>query len=113
AALAEWDVASGQAEPRPRPSRSRLWTQVPAVAGRLDRARATFPLWTPAGPVWLPATTRRLARHLPAMPSLTRAEARRHDDGTAALVAHGILGDEDLPLLVVPHNPAELDGWNF
>ncbi|MGH7308026.1 MAG: JmjC domain-containing protein [Candidatus Rokuibacteriota bacterium] len=113
AALAEWDVASGQAEPRPRPSRSKLWAQVPAIAGPPDRARTTFPLWTPAGPLQLPGSTRRLARHLPTMPSLTRAEARRHGDGVAALVAHGILGDEDLPLLVVPQDPGGLDGWRF
>jgi hypothetical protein len=111
--LAEWDVASGQAEPRPRPSRSRLWTQVPAVAGPLDRTRARFPLWTPEGSVWLPATTRRLARRLSSMPSLTRAEAWRHGDGVDALVARGILGDEDLPLLVVPRDPNGLDGWHF
>jgi hypothetical protein len=113
AALAGWDVASGQAEPRPRPSRSRLWTQVPAVAGPVDRARSTFPLWTASGPVWLPASARRLARRLSEMPSLTRVEARSHDGGAAALEACGILGHEDLPLLVVPDNPAALDGWNF
>lgn len=111
AALTGWDVASGQAEPRPRRSRSRLWTQVPAVAGPLDPARGKFPLWTPAGAVWLPASARHLARRLPEMPSLTRLEARRH--GGAVLVAHGILGDEDLPLLVVPDNSTRLDGWNF
>lgn len=113
AALAGWDVASGQAEPRPRPSRSRLWTQVPAVAGPLDPVRRAFPLWTPAGPIWLPANVRRLARRLPEMPSLTRLEARRHHGATATLVAHGILGDEDLPRLVVPDKPDRLDGWNF
>lgn len=113
AALAEWDVASGQAEPRPSPSRTRLWTQVPAVAGPVDDAGGTFPLWTPAGQIRLPVMTRRLARLLPAMPSLTRAEARRHGDGIAPLLAHGIVGDEDLPLMVVPRDPARLDGWHF
>jgi hypothetical protein len=112
-ALAEWDVASGQAEPRPRPSRSRLWTQVPAVAGPIDRVRGRFPLWTPAGTLWLPATSLRLARRLADMPLLTRAEARQRGDGTAALIAHGILGDEDLPLLIVPRDPTKLDGWHF
>jgi hypothetical protein len=47
------------------------------------------------------------------MPSLTRAEAWRHGDGVDALVARGILGDEDLPLLVVPRDPNGLDGWHF
>jgi hypothetical protein len=113
AALAEWDVTSGHAEPRPRRSRSRLWTQVPAVAGPLDRRKARFPLWTPAGPLWLPATARRLAHHLSCMPSLTRAEARQQGNGITALVTHGILGDEDLPLLVVPQDLGDLDGWHF
>ncbi len=112
-ALAEWDVASGQAEPRPRRSRSRLWTQVPAVAGPIDRARDRFPLRTPAGTLWLPAATRRLARQLAGMPLLTRTDVRRRGDGMAALLAHGILGDEDLPMLIVPRDPAKLDGWHF
>jgi hypothetical protein len=113
AALAEWDVASGQAEPRPRRNRSTLWTQVPAVAGPIDRARGRFPLWTPGNTLWLPAATRRLARHLVGMPVLTRAEAERQGDGTAALLAHGVLGDEELPMLIVPREPAKLDGWHF
>lgn len=111
-ALTEWDVISGRAVPRPRPDRRRLWTQVPVVSGPLDRSRQQFPLWTPDGVVWLPATARRLGRALATMPSLTRGEAREAQ-ALGLLLAHGILGDEDLPLRIVPDDPKALDGWRF
>ena len=105
-ALAGWDVASGRAEPRPRPARRRLWTQAPAVAGGVRDGR--FPLWTADGAVWLPASARALAVRLSEMPVV-------EDPPRAAgvLVAHGLLAPEDLPLTIVPDTPAALDGWRF
>lgn len=112
AALTGWDVTSGRAVPRPRPHRSRLWAQVPAVSGPVDRAGQRFALWTPDGALWLPAAARPLGRALATMPSLTRREI--HDGGALrVLLAHGILGDEDLPLRIVPDDPKALDGWRF
>jgi mannose-6-phosphate isomerase-like protein (cupin superfamily) len=105
---APWAVASGHAEPRPRPDRRWLWTQVPVSAGTLDRARRRFRLETPEGRTWLPARARALATRLADMPAVaagTRA--------AAPLVALGVLAPEDLPLVVVPDAPRALDGWRF
>ena len=113
AALTEWDIASGRALPRPRPRRGRLWAQVPTVSGPLDRGHRRFPLWTPDGALWLPAAARPLGRALATMPSLTRADTRGHSEALGLLLAHGILGDEDLPLRIVPDRPQALDGWRF
>jgi hypothetical protein len=113
AALAQWDVVSGQARPRPRPRPGWLWTQVPVVAGPLEPRRRRFTLRTPEGQVWLPAAARPLARRLAAMPRLTRGEAPRSPDGLAALIACGVLADEDLPLRIRPDRPTALDGWRF
>ncbi len=113
AGMTEWDVVSGQAEPRPRPHSGRLWTQVPVAAGALDAGRRRFLLATPDGAAWLPATARPLARRLGTMPSLTAAEARRHGEASAVLLAHGILADQELPLLIRPAHPKALDGWHF
>jgi hypothetical protein len=112
-ALTEWDVASGRAVPRPRPHHRRLWTQVPGVTGPVDRVRQELPLWTPDGVVWLPTAAEPLARALATMPSLTRGEAREANGALGLLLAHGILGDEDLPLRIVPDDPKALDGWRF
>jgi hypothetical protein len=112
-ALTEWDVVSGRAVPRPRAHPRRLWTQVPTVSGPVDPARQEFPLWTPEGVVRLPAAAEPLGRALATMPSLTRAEARAANGALDLLLAHGILGDEDLPLRVVPDDPKALDGWRF
>ncbi|HXU87686.1 MAG TPA: cupin domain-containing protein [Methylomirabilota bacterium] len=105
-ALTAWDVASGRAHPRPRAIARRLWTQVPAVAGRPHGGR--FPLWTPDGALWLPRTARGLASRLSTMPVIEHATA-----SAAPLLAHGVLADEDLPLTIVPDAPAALDGWRF
>ena len=105
-ALADWDVASGRAQPRPRPIGRRLWTQVPVVAGAVRGAR--FPLWTADGVVWLPRSARPLASRLSTMPAV------EHAGGSAApLLEHGVLGSEDLPLTIVPDTPRALDGWRF
>ncbi len=105
-ALTAWDVASGRAEPRPHPIGRRLWTQVPAVAGGARGAR--FPLWTADGAVWLPRRARSLASRLSTMPTVEHAGA-----AASALLEHGVLGSEDLPLTIVPDAPTALDGWRF
>jgi hypothetical protein len=113
AALTEWDVVSGRAEPRPRRRPGWLWTQVPVVAGPLEPRRRRFHLQTPEGQIWLPAAARPLARRLTTMPRLARSEAARSPAGLAALLACGVLADEDLPLSIVPEEPKTLDGWRF
>jgi len=105
-ALAAWDVTSGRAHPRPRPIRRQLWTQVPVVAGRTRGER--FALWTADGAVWLPRSARPLASRLSTMPVVEHAGA-----SAAALLEHGVLADEDLPLTIVPDAPRGLDGWRF
>ncbi|HET7874537.1 MAG TPA: cupin domain-containing protein [Methylomirabilota bacterium] len=113
AALADWDVASGRAEPIPAASRTRFWTQVPAVAGAVD-SRGEFPLWLGDGTeIRLPARVRPLAALLALMPALPRAAVARDRDTLRALLAYGILGPRDLPLRIVPAEPKALDGWNF
>ncbi|HEY7517898.1 MAG TPA: cupin domain-containing protein [Methylomirabilota bacterium] len=105
-ALAAWDVASGRAQPRPQPVGQRLWTQVPVVAGPVRGAR--FALWTADGALWLPRAARPLASRLSTMPTVEHPGA-----AATALVAHGVLGSEDLPLTIVPDAPETLDGWRF
>jgi hypothetical protein len=113
ARLTAWDVVSGRADPIPRASRRRVWTQVPAVAGPLDRRRGAFPLWTPdGGERWLPAAARPLASRLTAMPSLPRHMNGR-SGAIGLLLEHGVLGPHDLPLLIRPDRPQALDGWRF
>lgn len=114
AGLAMWDVVSGRVDAIPRTSRSRVWTQVPAVAGPVDPRRGEFPLWTPeGGEVWLPAAARPLARRLLTMPSGRRALRGPTGEAMSLLLDHGILGRHDLPLRIVPEDPAALDGWRF
>jgi mannose-6-phosphate isomerase-like protein (cupin superfamily) len=110
AAITAWDVAAGRAEPIPRLSRKRVWTQVPVFAGPVNRKRGAFPLWLPGGVVALPAQSRALASRLGTMPSLKRSALRR---GAQPLLDAGILGPRDLPLRIVPKNPRALDGWRF
>ena len=111
AALLVWDVVSGYAESVPPPSRDRLWTQVPAVLGPVDRGRGALPVWTAGGGrTWIPADARRLMRELPRMPSFRRADLSR---GLSPLLDAGIVGPRDLPLRIVPDDPGALDGWRF
>jgi hypothetical protein len=37
----------------------------------------------------------------------------RHRDAIDILQAHGILDPYDLPQVIVPADPAALDGWRF
>ncbi len=109
--LTAWDVVSGYALAVPRPSRDRLWTQVPVVAGPVDRRRRALLVWTPgSGTLWLPATGRPLLRQLVRMPRLRRRDAGRL---LPRLLAAGIVGPRDLPQVINPDDPATLDGWRF
>ncbi|MBI2156366.1 MAG: hypothetical protein HYU26_05585 [Candidatus Rokubacteria bacterium] len=111
AGLAEWDVASGRVAAMPQRSARSLWTQVPAAAGPLDRARRRFSLQLAGGTTLvLPARLRALAARLELMPRLDGVRAL---DGLAPLVARGLLGPEDLPLRILPDRPRALDGWRF
>jgi hypothetical protein len=105
-----WDVAAGRAEPIPRASRRRLWTQVPVLAGAVDRRRGDFPLWLDGGRLRLPTSAHALAKRLGPMPSLERSAVGR---GAQPLLDAGILGPRDLPLRIVPTRPRALDGWRF
>ena len=109
-AITSWDVAAGRAEPIPRASRERLWTQVPVFAGPVDRTRGDFPLWLAGGVTRLPAECHALASRLGTMPSLKRSALGRGDQ---PLVDAGILGPRDLPLRIVPQKPKALEGWRF
>lgn len=110
----QWDVVSGRADRVPPASRTRLWTQVPAVAGPLDRARQGFPLRLPDGAaIRLPAAARPLACQLAAMPSWHLPLSRRDRAALAPLLEHGIVAPRDLPLLIAPADPRALDGWRF
>jgi hypothetical protein len=111
-ALAAWDVVGGRAETIPRPSRDRLWVQVPVVAGAIDRRRGEFALWTADGEaVRLPTHLRPWATELAVMPSLGRRAVPA--GALRPLLETGILAPVDLPLVVRPERPRALDGWRF
>jgi len=104
-ALVDWDVVSGRVDAIPRASRTRLFTQVPVV---VSGARVV----TPDGALALAPAARALARRLALMPELPRpAHDRQH--ALAALIAHGIVAEHDLPLRIIPAAPRALDGWTF
>lgn len=112
AGLVGWDAVAGQVTELPAPSTTRLWTQVPVVAGPVEARRRRVPVWTPDGELWLPARAAALVSRLAAMPVLERAAAG--DARTlAALVRRGLLAPHDLPRRVVPAQPRGLDGWRF
>jgi hypothetical protein len=105
AGLAAWDVVSGRVDAVPGTSRSRLWTQIPAVvsAGALVTEDGTIPL---------PARSLPLARSLASMPSFRAANGRMRAD-LAPLLERGIVSPQDLPLRIIPADPGSLDGWRF
>jgi hypothetical protein len=76
------------------------------VAGGAHGER--FPLWTADGTVWLPRSAQPLASRLSTMPLVEHA-----GPAAAALLEHGVLAAEDLPLTIVPEAPRALDGWRF
>ena len=107
--LTAWDVVSGYADPLPRPSRDRVFVQMPAIVGPRDSA-GRVALWTAGGEVRVRLDGGRLLAHLPRMPTLDRKTA---GPLLEPLLAVGILGSRDLPLRIVPDKPAALDGWQF
>jgi hypothetical protein len=108
-ALAAWDVASGRVSAVPPSSRTRVWTQVPAITSGTSRGGLTLVM--PDGTrARVPIGARRVARDLAMMSRFPRAALGR---ALPALEAHGILGPQDLPLVVVPDSPSSLDGWRF
>jgi hypothetical protein len=104
-----WNVASGFAPHRPSASRTRVWTQVPT---RLDARASERPrLVLPDGPrVPVPRATRRLASDLAMMATFSRGSL---EGSLSILEEHGVVGPEDLPLVIVPDRPRTLDGWRF
>jgi hypothetical protein len=104
--LAAWDVVSGRVDAMPPASRTRLFTQVPAVVhGAM--------LVTPDGSIRLPWAARAHGRRLACMPSLPSPVGRRARLALAPLLEAGILASQDLPLRIVPDAPRALDGWRF
>jgi hypothetical protein len=111
AGLVVWDVVSGRVDALPPRSRSRLWTQLPAVPG--PARGTTFDLVTPDGLLTLPATALSVGQRLASMPSFPVVAGRRGRASIDVLIAHGILAPHDLPLRIVPDDPRSLDGWRF
>jgi cupin superfamily protein len=111
AGLVAWDVVSGRVDAVPPSSRSRLWTQVPAVAG--PRTGAGFDLVTPDGILRLAAACRPLSRRLALMPSFRWPRGASARAALAPLLEHGIVAPQDLPLRIVPGDTRSLDGWRF
>jgi hypothetical protein len=107
--LAAWDVVSGRVPIAPASSQTRVWGQVPAIAGGVTAKAMTLML--PDGErARVPSVTPAAARHLALMASFPRGALRR---ALPALEARGIVGSQELPLIVVPEEPAALDGWRF
>jgi hypothetical protein len=111
AGLVTWDVVSGRVAALPPRSRSRLWTQIPAVPG--PARGGTFDLVTPDGRLTLPETARSVGQRLASMPSFPAVAAKRARALMELLTANGILAPHDLPLRIVPNDPRSLDGWRF
>ncbi len=111
ASLAAWDVVSGRVDAMPPSSQSRLWTQIPAIAGPL--AGAGFDLVTPDGILRLGAASRPLGRRLTLMPSFPSPSGAPARAALAPLLEHGIVAPQDLPLRIVPDDTRSLDGWRF
>lgn len=107
--LAAWDVVSGRVDHIPAQSRTRLWTQVPAVvtgSGRTVRLRTGD-----GAEITLPRSTQALAHRLAMMPSVARGG--RYSAATSPLLTYGLLAPYDLPVRIVPDDPRALDGWRF
>ncbi len=114
AGLAEWDMASGRADRVPPASRTKLWTQVPAVAGPVARGGRGFVLRLPDGArIRLPAAALPVAVSLAAMPSWRAPLPPSARAALAPLIELGIVASRDLPLRISPAAPRKLDGWRF
>ena len=109
ATLAAWDVASGRVPVAPPSSRTRVWGQVPAIAGAV--AGTTMTLILPDGErARVPRVPTATRQSLALMAGFERTALGR---ALPALEALGIVGAQELPLIVVPDAPAALDGWRF
>lgn len=106
-----WDVVSGRVDAMPPASRRWLWTQVPVTAPARRDGRVTLRM-ADGATVSLPAGARALAERLAQMPHVSRS-APRARQALALLGEHGILGERDLPLRIVPDDLEALDGWRF
>jgi hypothetical protein len=111
AGLVAWDVVSGRVDAVPPASRSRLWVQVPAVAG--PRTDTGFALVTPDGVLRLPAATRPFGDRLALMPSFVPPLGASARAALAPLLDHGIIAPQDLPMRILPDDAGALDGWQF
>jgi mannose-6-phosphate isomerase-like protein (cupin superfamily) len=109
--LTAWDVVSGYAEPIPPVCPGRLWTQVPVCPVRTPAGRREVLVMAGQGELRLPSGTRQLAAALTTMPAL--AVTGSPPDGVRILIEQGVLAARDLPLTVIPADPAALDGWRF
>jgi hypothetical protein len=69
-------------------------------------------LVTAEGTIRLPAGSVPLARGLASMPCFRSAKGRTRA-ALAPLLERGIVGPQDLPLRIIPSDPAALDGWRF
>jgi hypothetical protein len=108
-ALATWDVVSGRVDRMPAAARGRVWTQIPAV---IARAGPAVRVRTGDGAeIELSPRARGLAGRLALMPTLPRGG--RGAAVTSTLLRHGLLAPHDLPLRILPNDPAALDGWRF
>jgi hypothetical protein len=103
-----WNVVSGRVPSPPAASRTRVWTQVPVasqgVAGGMLR------LALPDGIARVPRSVARHARDLALMSSFPRDA---FGAALPALLAYGIVAAQDVPRVIVPADPASLDGWRF
>jgi hypothetical protein len=107
-ALATWDVVSGRVDRMPAVTRGRLWTQIPAV---IARAGPRVRVRTGEGAeIELSTRARGLARRLAMMPTVPRGGDAA---ATSVLLRQGLLAPHDLPLRILPDDPAALDGWRF
>ncbi len=114
AGLTAWDGAAGRIERKARRDPNRLWTQIPAVVSPIDQERGEILLWTSGGgEVRIPAAGRPIASQLAMMPSFRRADVLAAGAKASRLIEQGILAPRDLPLRVIPEDPAVLDGWQF
>jgi hypothetical protein len=103
-----WNVASGRVTSPPPISRTRVWTQVPVVPA--NHSARGVRLRLPKGVAEMPRRVGRHARDLALMATFPRTAL---GPALGALLAHGIVGPQDLPRVVLPAEPADLDGWRF
>ena len=91
------------------PAAAGVWTQVPAIATAVSARGADLVL--PEGErVHVRGASKAAAQGLATMACFSREAL---GEALADLESHGIVGAQDLPMTVVPDEPAALDGWRF